>query len=97
MNFPMTIKLPSAFLPLVMSVAAMTLVLIDVAIFGVVRQADEGAAAHIFQLLIAGQTPLIGYFVIKWLPRTPRSALPVLGLQAVAVLAALAPVYFLHL
>lgn len=97
MNFPMTIKLPSAFLPLAMSVAAMTLVLIDVAIFGVVRQADEGAAAHIFQLLIAGQTPLIAYFVIKWLPRTPRSALPVLGLQAVAVLAALAPVYFLHL
>jgi hypothetical protein len=97
MNFPTTIKLPSAFLPLAMSIVAIAVVLGDVALFGAAREADEGAAAHLWQLLVAGQVPLIAYFAIRWLPRTPRSALSVLALQAVAVLAALAPVYFLHL
>ena len=54
-------------------------------------------AAHIFQLLIAGQLPIVAFFAIKWLPRTPRQALQVLVLQAGAGLAALAPVFFLHL
>lgn len=97
MNFPAAIKLPSAFLPLAMSIAAIVIVLGDVALFGAAHEVDEGAAAHLWQLLIAGQVPLVAYFTIRWLPRTPRSALPVLALQAVAVLAALAPVYFLHL
>ena len=97
MNFPTTIKLPSAFLPLAMSVAAIIVVLGHIALFGAARESDEGAAAHLWQLLIAGQVPLVAYFAIRWLPRTPRSALPVLALQAVAVLAALAPVYVLHL
>jgi hypothetical protein len=47
------------------------LVLVNVAIFGVVREADEGAAAHIWQLLIAGQVPFIAYFAIRWLPSAP--------------------------
>lgn len=97
MTFPSTIKLPSAFLPLAMSVAALAVVLGHVVIFGAAREADEGATAHLWQLLVAGQLPFVAYFAIKWLPRVPRSALPVLALQAVAVLAAMAPVYFLHL
>ena len=97
MNFPTTIKLPSAFLPLAMSIAAIVVVLGDAALFGAAREADEGAAAHLWQLLVAGQVPLVAYFAIRWLPRTPRSAFSVLALQALAVLAALAPVYFLHL
>ncbi len=97
MNFPTAIKLPSAFLPLAMSAAALAVVLGHVAIFGVAREADEGAAAHLWQLLMAGQVPLIAYFAIKWLPRAPRSVLAVLALQVAAVLAALAPVYFLKL
>ncbi len=97
MNFPTTIKLPSAFLPLAMSAAALVVVLGHVAIFGAAREADEGAAAHLWQLLMAGQVPLIAYFTIKWLPRAPRSILAVLALQITAVLAALAPVYFLRL
>ena len=97
MNFPTAIKLPSAFLPLAMSAAALAVVLGRVAIFGAAREADEGAAAHLWQLFMAGQVPLIAYFAIKWLPRAPRSILVVLALQVAAVLAALAPVYFLKL
>ncbi len=90
-------KLPSAFLPLVMSVAALVLVLGHLAIAGATRQSDEGATAHIFQFLIVGQVPVVAFFAIKWLPRAPRFSLSVLALQALAVVAALAPVYFFNL
>ena len=80
-----------------MSLAAFSLVLGHIAFFGGAREADEGAAAHVWQLLMAGQLPVIAYFAIKWLPRTPGSALGVLALQAVAGLAAAAPVFLLQL
>jgi hypothetical protein len=91
------IKQPSAFVPLVMSFAALATVLLHVARFGAAREPDEGAAAHIWQLLMAAQIPIIAFFAIKWLPRTPRQALYILALQAAAALGALAPVFFLNL
>ena len=97
MAFPVLLKQPSAFLPVAMSVAALILVLGSVALFGAAREADEGTAAHLWQLLVAGQLPVVAFFAIRWVPRAPRSALPVLAVQALAFLAALAPVYFLHL
>ena len=90
-----TMKQSSAFIPVVMSLAALAIVLGHVAMFGAVREADEGTAAHLFQLLMAGQVPIVAFFAIKWLRRTPRQALPVLVLQGGAALAALAPVFFL--
>jgi hypothetical protein len=90
-------KKPSAFLPLAMSFAALATVLGHVAMFGVAREADEGTAAHIWQILMAAQIPIVAFFGIKWLPRTPRQALLVLTLQGGAALAALAPVFFLNL
>jgi hypothetical protein len=93
----MMIKLPSAFLPVGMSVAALATVLGHVVMFGAVREADEGTAAHIFQLLMMAEVPIVAFFAIKWLPRVPRQALQVLALQTGAGLVALAPVYFLDL
>jgi hypothetical protein len=90
-------KKPSAFLPPAMSFAALATVLGHVAMFGVVREADEGTAAHIWQMLMAAQMPIVAFFAIKWLPRTPGQALLVLALQVGAALAALAPVFFLNL
>jgi hypothetical protein len=97
MNFSTTMKQPSAFLPVAMSSAALATVLVHVAMFGAVREADEGTAAHIFQLLMIAQAPIMAFFAIKWLPRTPRQALQILALQTGAALAALAPVFFLNL
>ena len=94
MNFP-SIKQPSAFLPLAMSLAALAMVLGHAAIFGVVHEADEGTPAHIFQLLMAAQIPVVAFFAIKWLSRAPRQTLHVLVLQAGAALAAIAAVFFL--
>jgi hypothetical protein len=91
-------KKPSAFVPMLMSVTALALVLGSIAVSsGVARDSDEGAIAHIWQLLMAGQLPILAYFVIRWLPRVPRQTLYVFALQIVAVLAALAPVYLLGL
>jgi hypothetical protein len=97
MNFSSLLKKPSAFLPVAMSLAALVTVLIHIAIYGPARQADEGTAAHIFQLLLLVQLPIVLYFAVRWLPHFPRSALLVLALQAAAGLAALAPVFFLNL
>lgn len=97
MNLPLMIRRVSAWLPLVMSLAALATVIIHIVRFGVTREADEGAAAHIWQILMAGQLPIIAFFAIKWLPRNPKSALMILALQAAAGLAALAPVFYFNL
>ena len=97
MSLPAIIKRPSAFLPVAMSLAALATVLIHVALFGGAREADEGTAAHIWQLLIAGQVPIVFFFAIKWLPRAPKEGLYVLAVQAAAGLSALAPVFILQL
>ena len=91
-----TMEKPSAWIPLAMSFAALALVLGHVAMFGAVREADEGTAAHLWQLLMAGQVPVVAFFAITWLPRSPRQALLVLALQAGAAFAALAPVFLLN-
>jgi len=97
MNASTMMKQPSAFLPVAMSLAALATVLVHIALFGAAREADEGAAAHIFQLLIVAQVPIVAYFAIKWLPRTPSRAIAILALQAGAVILALAPVFLLGL
>jgi hypothetical protein len=91
------LKHPSAFIPIGMSLAALALVLGHIAIFGAARETDEGAAAHIWQLLMAGQVPVVLYFAAKWLPQAPAQALLVLALQAIAIVAACTPVYLLGL
>jgi hypothetical protein len=97
MSFRTMIKKPSAFLPVAMSFSALITVLVYLAIFGVVRETDEGTAAHIWQLLMGAQVPIVVFFAIRWLPKAPRQTLYILALQAGAALAALAPVYFLNL
>jgi hypothetical protein len=95
MNLSTLLKRPSAFLPLAMSFAALALVIYHVARFGIVRNADEGTAARIFQLQIVAQAPIMAFFAIKWLPRAPRQALVVLALQVAAAFAAVALVFLL--
>ena len=86
---------PSAVIPIAMSVAALATVLAHIAIAGTAPEPDEGAAAHIWQILMAGQVPVVVFYAVKWLPRAPKAALKVLAAQAGAALGALAPVYWL--
>ena len=89
------LKRPSAYLPLIMSAAGLALVLIHAARYGIVHDADEGTSAHLFQILMVAQVPIVAFFAITWLPQSSRPALLVLALQAVAGIAAFAAVYFL--
>jgi hypothetical protein len=84
MNDKSLLKHPSAWIPLVMSLAALALLLGYVTIFGIDQHQDESAPAHIFQLIMLAQLPIMAYFAIKWLPKKPKPALLVLALQAVA-------------
>jgi hypothetical protein len=79
-----------------MSVIALAVVTTHIILFGTARQPDEGTGAHVWQLLMAGQLPIVAFFALRWLPRSPRYGLLVLAVQAAAAAAALAPVYFLH-
>ena len=79
-----------------MSLAALATIVVFVALHGTAPQADEGAAAHFWQLLMAGQAPIMLFFAVKWVPQSPRKSLPVLALQIVAALTAMAPVFLLH-
>ena len=90
------IKHPSAFLPLAMSFGALATVLIFVTLHGTAPQADEGTAAHIWQLLMAAQIPFVMFFAVKWVRKSPREAMPILALQIGAALVAMAPVFLLH-
>jgi len=90
-------KHPSAFLPLLMSLAGLALVLGHVLVSGGGREADEGTAARLWWLLMAAQVPVVAYFAIAWLPRIPRQAVMVLALQVTAVIANLATVRFFDL
>lgn len=90
------LKHPSAFLPVAMSLGALAAVLAFVALHGTAPQEDEGTAAHIWQLLMAAQAPIVLFFAVKWVPQSPKQAVPVLALQIGAALAAMAPVFLLH-
>ncbi|MEO8016277.1 MAG: hypothetical protein ABI769_00550 [Pseudomonadota bacterium] len=82
----------SAWIPLAMSAAALSIVLLSLVTMSHEHATDEETAAHLFQLLIAGQAPFAAFFALKWLPRSPGHALYVLATQAAAALLALAPV-----
>ena len=91
-----TLRQPSAFLPVAMSLGALAVIIAQMVLVGVARQPDEGTAAHLWQILMAVQVPIIAYFAIRYLPRNPRSTALILALQVVAILVACAPVYLLH-
>jgi len=94
MEIPL-IKHPSAFLPLAMSLAALAIVLGHVATYGVIHEADEGTAAHLFQILMAGQVPIVLFFAVKWLPKAPKQTMQMVALMVVAASVAFASVYLL--
>jgi hypothetical protein len=96
MTVGMLMRQPTGFMPVAMSLGALAMIAWFVAVHGVVHQADESAQARLWQVLVAGQVPLIAYFALRWLPRAMRPALAVLAVQVAAVtLLAIAPLWAL--
>jgi hypothetical protein len=90
------LKRPSGVIPLAMSGVALAIVVGYATMFGTARQPDEGAAAHLWQLLMIGQLPVVAWFAVTCLPSRPRQALGVLTAQISAALAAIFPVLWFH-
>lgn len=93
---PSPLRQVSGWAPVAMSLAALGLVLGHVAVYGIVKETDEGTAAHVYQLLMLLQVPLIGYFALKWLPKAPGKTLVMLGLQGLAGAAALGALLYME-
>jgi uncharacterized membrane protein len=91
------IKRPIAWIPIAMSLAVLVMVVTTLRVAGVARQADEGTAAHIFQVWLVLEVVAVAAFAVQWLPRRPRAALLVLIVQLLCALAACAPVFYLRL
>jgi hypothetical protein len=95
LNVETFFRSPSGFLPVAMSSIAFFLVLAHVATVGVAPQADEGAEAHLWHLLMVAELPLIAYFGVRWVPHAPKQGLIVLLTQLVFALVAATPVFLL--
>ena len=91
------IKRPSAWLPLAMSFAIACVLLTAFLTHGITYEKDEGVAAHLFQLLLFGQMPIIAFFAFTTLGREPKQALKILALQIIAAAIVCAPVFILGL
>jgi hypothetical protein len=101
-SFGSMMKRPSAYVPVAMSAIALITVLAAITAGmhqagHVVHDRDEDSVAHIWQLLMTVQMPVVLWFVARWLRRAPRQGFGVIALQAGAWLASCAPVYLLHL
>ena len=87
----------SGIAPVLMSLAAFGLVLFAVITGWERHLADEGAAAHIFQLLICLELPIGAVFLWTADWRKTRPVLGLLAAQAAALLLALGSVRFFGL
>jgi hypothetical protein len=70
--------------PVFMSLLCTALVVVGSARFCVPPRIDEGAAAHIFQILMAAQLPIALFFVLSKGPKRFVQILPTLALQVLA-------------
>jgi hypothetical protein len=92
------LKKPSAFLPLLMSLAALLLLIGYVAFVGVPKPSagDEGTAARVFQLLMGGQALVIGYFAVKYFRKHPSQTMFIIATQIAAAVVPFITLWFLE-
>lgn len=91
---PKIFRRPSAVAPLVLSGLVIAAIIWHLARFGLAHQADEGAAAHIFQILMPLQIPVIAYFAVRWMPVDARWAAKVLAIQIAIFMSIVGVVFF---
>ena len=86
------LRKPGGWLPMLLSLAAIGLVVAHVVLVGVAPQKDEGVEARIFQLIILVDAVAIGAFAVRWLPVALRPALMVVALQVLLAVIPLATI-----
>ncbi len=75
----------ASIVPILMSAAALLLVLVAAATGWDNDLPDEGTAAHLFQLLVAGQLPIVLLFLVTSQGRPGRQVALLLAAQAAAL------------
>jgi hypothetical protein len=90
------IRRPTAWLPFLVSFAALALVLGYAAVSGVDAHEGERAPARIFQLLMVAEAALIAVFALRWLPKAPKQAAKVVAAQVVAAALPIATLVYLE-
>jgi hypothetical protein len=86
-----------AALPVAMTSAIVAAAVVHVALGGALREPDEGVGAHLFQLLMPLELPIIGAFAATQIPRRPRWAGAIVAIQVGALLALVTVVFALGL
>ena len=93
-----TVNVWSGWIPVALSAAAIAdLVLALTTGWGQGLHGDEGAAAHLWQLFVGLQVPLILAFLVTADWRRPLGVMALLGLQVLGLVLSMAPVALLHL
>lgn len=92
---PASMKQPSAFVPVAMSLAALAIVVGHAAIFGITSPSGSALLTRTFQVLMAAQLPVVLFLAVTRFRRDPRPTARVLAVQAAAALAALAADFLL--
>jgi len=87
----------AAIAPILMSAAALALVLVALLTGWERDLKDEGVVAHTWQLLVGFQLPLIVMFLITANWSSPRRTLIILATQGAGLVLAMAPVAYFHL
>jgi hypothetical protein len=90
------LKKPSAFMPVAMSGTVLAFIVTHLARFGNLEVPDENAGAHLFQILMPLQAPIIAFFALTWLPRRRNDAREVLALQCGVAVAVFTLVFLFH-
>lgn len=93
----MTVNRFCAIAPLACSLLALLTVVTALAIGGTAPRPDEGAAAHIFQILVTLQLALMLIFLFTADWRRWHRAAGWLALQGTGLVLAMAPVAYFHL
>ena len=97
-NLRYVITRPTALVPIVMSVAALVILVLALAFgVGTSTDGDERTAARLWQMLMVGQMPIVAFFAISWVPRVPRLAIAVMAIQLAVALSSALPVFLLRL
>jgi ABC-type Co2+ transport system permease subunit len=91
-----TMKQPSTFVPVTLSLAAVVVLVGHAIIYGVAHEGDQGIADHLVQIFMTAQIPVVIFLIVTRLRREPRQTMEVLAVQAVAALAAFTAIFFLE-
>ena len=91
------IRKPSAWIPIVIPILFFGYIATTISTVGIVRQEDEGTAAHLFQLWLALEPFMLGFFALKWFKSARKETLIILAIQIVVALLPISVVFSLGL